>query len=147
MSSGHLSNDTAGNEIVTGRVALCLSYNGSAYHGWQSQKSGLPTVQKYLQEAVSSVANQSIELVCAGRTDKGVHGAHQVVHFDTEVQRSERAWVFGSNSNLPKDISVSWAGCVDSEFHARFSATSRRYHYVIYNHPVRPSIFHNEMTW
>ncbi|KZY93939.1 tRNA pseudouridine(38,39,40) synthase TruA, partial [Oleiphilus sp. HI0072] len=106
-----------------------------------------PTVQKYLQEAVSSVANQSIELVCAGRTDKGVHGAHQVVHFDTEVQRSERAWVFGSNSNLPKDISVSWAGCVDSEFHARFSATSRRYHYVIYNHPVRPSIFHNEMTW
>jgi tRNA pseudouridine38-40 synthase len=147
MSQSSLSDSAAGNDIVTGRVALCLSYNGNAYHGWQSQKSGLPTVQKYLQEAVSKVANHSVDLVCAGRTDKGVHGAHQVVHFDTSAQRSERAWVFGCNSNLPKDISVSWAGTVSEDFHARFSATSRRYHYVIYNHPVRPSIFFNELTW
>lgn len=147
MSENQFTNDTAGNEIVTGRVALCLSYNGHSYHGWQSQKSCLPTVQKYLQEAVSRVANHPVELVCAGRTDKGVHGAHQVVHFDTNAKRTERAWVFGCNSNLPKDISVSWAGSATEDFHARFSATSRRYHYVIYNHPVRPAIFHNELSW
>ena len=142
-----LPDSTASNGIVTGRVALCLAYNGNAYHGWQSQKNGLPTVQKYLQAAVSKVADHQVELVCAGRTDKGVHGAYQVVHFDTDAKRSERAWVFGCNSSLPKDISVSWAGAVKPEFHARFSATSRRYHYVIYNHPVRPAIFHNELTW
>ena len=147
MTKEKLDESTAGNDIVTGRVALCLSYNGNRYHGWQSQKSGLPTVQKYLQEAVSKVANHSVDLVCAGRTDKGVHGAHQVVHFETDARRTERAWVFGCNSNLPKDISVSWAGAVDEGFHARFSATSRRYHYVIYNHPVRPAIFYNELTW
>ena len=147
MSSPQPKNNTAGNEMITGRVALCLSYNGSNYHGWQSQKSGLPTVQKYIQEALSVVANHPVEVVCAGRTDKGVHGAHQVVHFDTESERSARSWVFGCNSNLPKDISVSWVGAVDSEFHARFSATGRRYNYVICNYPVRPAIFHNELTW
>ena len=102
MTSRQAKNDTAGNEMITGRVALCLSYNGSNYHGWQSQKSGLPTVQKYLQEALSKVANHPVEVVCAGRTDKGVHGAHQVVHFDTKSERSVRSWVFGCNSNLPK---------------------------------------------
>ncbi len=147
MSQSHLSNDAASKGILAGRVALCLSYNGSAYHGWQSQKCGLPTVQKYLQEAVSRVANHPVALVCAGRTDKGVHGAYQVVHFDTQARRSERAWVFGCNANLPKDISVSWAGTVQEDFHARFSASSRRYHYVIYNHPVRPAIFYNELSW
>ena len=138
---------TAGDDIVTGRVALCLSYNGANYHGWQAQKSGIPTVQKYLELALSTVANDPITVICAGRTDASVHSSHQVVHFETGAKRSERAWIFGCNANLPKDISVSWVGCVDPTFHARFSATSRRYHYLIYNHPIRPSSFNNEMTW
>ncbi|MDX1452742.1 MAG: tRNA pseudouridine(38-40) synthase TruA, partial [Oleiphilaceae bacterium] len=132
---------------VNGRIALSLSYCGAAFHGWQAQKSGLPTVQKALEQAVSKVANHPVELVCAGRTDKGVHASHQVVHFDTPSMRSPRSWVFGVNANLPRGISVSWVGKVSDEFHARFSAISRRYHYVIFNHPIRPALYGNELSW
>ncbi len=132
---------------VNGRIALSLSYRGASFHGWQAQKSGLPTIQKVLEKAVSKVANHPVELVCAGRTDKGVHASHQVVHFDTLSVRSPRSWVFGCNANLPKDVSVNWAGQVEDDFHARFSAVSRRYHYVIYNHPIRPAIFADELSW
>ncbi len=131
----------------TRRVALSVSYNGSAYYGWQSQKSGLPTIQKFIEKAVSLVANEPIEVVCAGRTDKSVHASNQIIHFDTSAERSPRSWIFGCNTNLPRDISVSWAGYVDEKFHARFSATSRRYNYLIYNHPVRPANFSTELTW
>ncbi len=140
-------NQTAGASCRPSRFALCLSYNGSAYHGWQAQKSGLPTVEQALQSAVSKVANHPVELVCAGRTDKAVHASHQVVHFESHARRSPRSWVFGCNSNLPSGISVSWAGQVDDEFHARYSATRRRYHYVIFNHPVRPACFADAVTW
>lgn len=139
---------TAASKLKTaGRIALCLSYNGYQYHGWQSQKSGIPTVQQALEKAISTVANEKIDVVCAGRTDRSVHSSYQVVHFETTAKRDSRAWVFGCNANLPKDISVSWAGSVDEDFHARFSATSRRYNYVIYNHPIRPSNFSTELTW
>tara|TARA_R110001592_G_scaffold74447_1_gene226339 strand:- start:4748 stop:5656 length:909 start_codon:yes stop_codon:yes gene_type:complete len=131
----------------TVRVAFCLSYNGYQYHGWQSQKNDLPTVQSYIERAISLVANEKIEVVCAGRTDKSVHASYQVIHFETSAKRDARSWVFGCNANLPRGISVSWAGQVGDEFHARFSATSRRYNYVIYNHPIRPSNFSTEMTW
>jgi len=140
-------NNTAGDNLVTGRVALCLSYNGANYHGWQAQKSGIPTVQKFLEAALSKVASHPVAVICAGRTDASVHSSYQVVHFETKVKRSRRAWVFGCNTYLPEDISVSWAGEVSPEFHARFSATNRRYHYLIYNHPIRPSSFNHEMTW
>jgi len=139
--------NTAGDNLVTGRVALCLSYNGAKYHGWQAQKSGIPTVQKFLEAALSKVASHPVAVICAGRTDASVHSSHQVVHFETKVKRSRRAWVFGCNTYLPDDISVSWAGEVSPEFHARFSAINRRYHYLIYNHPIRPSSFNHEMTW
>jgi tRNA pseudouridine38-40 synthase len=129
------------------RIAFTLSYNGHAYHGWQAQKSDVPTVQKYLEMAVSKVANEPVSVVCAGRTDRAVHASHQVVHFDTQAVRSERSWVLGCNSALPRDISVSWASQVDPAFHARYGATSRRYHYCIYNFPTRPANFSNEMTW
>ena len=138
----------AGSELITtGRVALCLSYNGNRYHGWQSQKSGIPTVQQAIEKAISLVANESISVVCAGRTDKSVHSSYQVVHFETTAKRDARAWVFGCNANLPGDISISWAGNVAGDFHARFSAISRRYNYVIYNHPIRPANFSTEQTW
>lgn len=147
MSEENDLKSTASESIFTGRVALCVAYNGYHYYGWQSQKSGLPTVQKYLEKAVSNVANEAIDVTCAGRTDKSVHASYQLVHFDTNAKRSARSWVFGCNTHLPKDISVSWAGNIASDFHARFSATSRRYHYVIYNHPVRPANFSTELTW
>ena len=140
-------NGSAGSSDVTGRVALCVSYKGSRYFGWQSQASGLPTVQDEVQSAISRVANHPVEVVCAGRTDKAVHASYQVVHFDTSAVRSERSWVFGCNANLPPDISITWARAVSDDFHARFSAFSRRYNYFIYNHPVRPAHFHEEMTW
>ena len=140
-------NQTAGDAERSSRFALCLGYNGSEYHGWQAQKSGLPTIESAVRQAVAKVANHPVELVCAGRTDKAVHASHQVVHFDSHVRRTPRSWVFGCNANLPKDISVSWAGEVGPDFHARFSATSRRYHYVILNHPVRPASFSGEVSW
>lgn len=128
------------------RIALCLRYDGSQYHGWQVQK-GLVTVQSKLEHALSSVANHPIHVYCAGRTDAGVHASAQIVHFDTDVERSEHAWVFGANSNLPHDMSVLWAREVDNSFHARFSAVSRRYRYVLYNQEVRPGILRNAVGW
>ncbi|UZE97854.1 tRNA pseudouridine(38-40) synthase TruA [Alkalimarinus alittae] len=139
--------DTPGTLIGSGRVALVLEYNGSQYHGWQSQKSGLPTVQQQLEIALSKVANHPVAVVCAGRTDAGVHASHQVIHFDTSVSRPFRSWVMGANANLPNDISVHWVGNVTEAFHARFSAKSRRYRYVIYNNPIRPALYNKEVTW
>lgn len=128
------------------RIALGLRYNGAAYHGWQVQR-GLPTVQRALESALSSVADHSVTVTCAGRTDRRVHATAQVVHFDTSSARSLRAWVFGANSYLPSDITVMWAQPVDSSFHARFSATQRTYRYVLYNTPVRPGIMNDAVGW
>lgn len=122
------------------RIALGISYHGSAYHGWQSQ-SGLACIQTYLEQAISQVADHPIALSCAGRTDKGVHAIAQVVHFDTTAQRSQHAWLLGTNSYLPADIRVNWAQVVENNFHARFSALARRYHYIIYNHPLKHALW------
>ena len=139
--------DTPGTLIGSGRVALVLEYNGGRYHGWQSQKSGHPTVQQNLEAALSKVADHPVDVVCAGRTDAGVHASHQVVHFDTSVTRARRSWIMGVNANLPDDISVHWVGNVTESFHARFSARNRRYRYVIYNSPIRPALYNREVTW
>jgi tRNA pseudouridine38-40 synthase len=128
------------------RIALCVRYDGARYHGWQHQE-GLMTVQGCLERAVSYVANHSVAIVCAGRTDAGVHATGQIVHFDTEANRHDHAWVFGTNSNLPPDISVGWAKHVWQDFHARHSALSRRYRYVIYNHEIRPGILRQAVGW
>jgi tRNA pseudouridine38-40 synthase len=127
------------------RIALGIEYDGSQYNGWQSQP-GLRTVQSELEEAIAMVATHPIDVVCAGRTDTGVHATQQVIHFDTEVYRSVRAWVFGTNSHLPQDISVRWAKPVADDFHARFSALTRRYRYLIYNQPIRAAIARNAVT-
>jgi len=133
---------------MTMKIALGIEYDGSGYHGWQRQDhDGLLTVQGSLEEALSRVANEPVEVSCAGRTDAGVHGLGQVVHFDTNAIRSEYSWVFGPNSNMLHDINVVWAKTVDETFHARFSATARSYRYVIYNHPIRPSLWRHYATW
>jgi tRNA pseudouridine38-40 synthase len=115
------------------RVALELEYDGSPFWGWQRQSSPeLPTIQARLEEALSSIAASPVSVFCAGRTDRGVHATGQVVHFETPVDRGEKAWVVGSNSLLPPSIRVRWARNVPADFHARFSALARRYLYLIY---------------
>lgn len=129
------------------RVVLGVEYNGACYKGFQSQQTGVRTVQDELQRALSWVADEGISLVVAGRTDAGVHACGQVVHFDTTAVRQERSWVMGANAELPPDISVTWAREVPEDFHARFSAVARRYRYVIYNDPIRPALLNRELTW
>jgi len=124
------------------RIALGLEYCGSAYAGWQAQKSPrLPTVQECLETALSKVANAPVMVVCAGRTDAGVHAQRQIVHFDTDAERPSRAWVLGCNSLLPRDIAVQWAVDVDARFHARFSARFRRYRYLVLERSVRSALW------
>lgn len=132
---------------TSGRFALGIEYNGSKYHGWASQANSWPSVQPLVEKALSKVANQPITLYCAGRTDKGVHAAQQIAHFDTTSQRSSSAWVKGANSNLPASIKITWAQPVPSYFHARFSAWARRYRYIILNQYANPALLHNQVTW
>lgn len=128
------------------RIALGIRYDGTAYHGWQVQEE-LKTIQRSVELALSAVANHPVAVICAGRTDAGVHASAQVIHFDTHSYRSDYSWVFGANSNLPQDISVLWAKPVTQDFHARYSATARRYRYVLYNHEIRPGILRQAVGW
>ena len=132
---------------MTKKVVLVVEYNGAAYKGWQAQKSGVPSVQEKLEKALAVITNHPVKVICAGRTDSGVHASAQVVHFETHVVRNERAWTLGVNTYLPADISVVAASDVDDEFHARFSAVSRRYRYVIYSSERRPAILAKGVTW
>ena len=128
------------------RIALGISYSGSGYEGWQSQLSG-NTVQDKLELALGKFAAQPIRTLCAGRTDAGVHGLMQVVHFDTLLQRDIASWVRGTNAFLPSDIAVQWAREVPDEFHCRGSAIARRYAYVVLESPVRPSVDAGRVGW
>ncbi|RUO61926.1 tRNA pseudouridine(38-40) synthase TruA [Pseudidiomarina insulisalsae] len=121
------------------RFALGIEYDGSQYFGWQRQRE-VVAVQEVLERALSKVANHPVEVVCAGRTDAGVHATGQVVHFDSAELRSTPAWTMGVNSNLPADVAVRWVRQVPDDFSARFSATGRRYRYVICNTRLRPAI-------
>ncbi|MGI9289316.1 MAG: tRNA pseudouridine(38-40) synthase TruA, partial [Pseudomonadales bacterium] len=129
------------------RIALALEYNGRNYHGWQLQaKSAVPTIQLALEQALARVAALPVRVICAGRTDTGVHATAQIIHFNTDAERSPRQWLRGANTYLPKDIRVRWAKPVSHEFHARFSAAARRYRYFILNSPVRSAIFDGQQT-
>lgn len=128
------------------RIALGVEYDGSAYHGWQSQ-TGLHTVQSVVENALSTVADDSISVVCAGRTDTGVHASNQVIHLDAPVHRTLRGWINGTNAYLPKDVCVKWAIEVPETFNARYSAEARRYRYVIFNSSIRPALFRSNVTW
>jgi tRNA pseudouridine38-40 synthase len=128
------------------RLALGVSYLGQAYQGWQSQPSG-QTIQDKLEQALGRFATQPVSTLCAGRTDAGVHGLMQVVHFDTEIHRIPVSWVRGTNTFLPSDIAVQWAQEVPNTFHARASATARRYVYLLLESPVRPSLETGRVGW
>ncbi len=128
------------------RIALGVSYSGSGYEGWQSQLSG-NTIQDKLELALGKFAAQSIRTLCAGRTDAGVHGLMQVVHFDTLLKRETASWVRGTNAFLPTNIAVQWAHEVPDGFHCRGSAIARRYAYVVLESPVRPSVEAGRVGW
>lgn len=128
------------------RIVLGLEYDGSGFCGWQSQASG-GSVQDALETAVSVIADAPARVVCAGRTDAGVHALAQVVHFDTEAERPLTAWVRGVNAHLPLTVAVRWAQAVPCEFHARFSARGRHYRYLLLNRPERPGLLAHRVGW
>ena len=128
------------------RIALGIEYCGTNFRGWQSQAGG-GTVQDALEAAIGQIAGEKIGVLCAGRTDAGVHATHQVAHFDTTVERPLSAWVRGVNSQLPEGVAVRWAQPVGDEFHARFSARGRRYRYLLLNRPQRPGLWQGRLGW
>ena len=145
--------------ITTQRWALGVEYDGQCFHGWQTQGAAphaigdrpagsmVPTIQDALETALSQIADASIHVMCAGRTDAGVHATGQVIHFDTAVVRPATAWVRGVNARLPDSCAVRWAKPVPADFHARFSASARRYRYILLNRPERPAVFAGRIGW
>ena len=133
------------------RYALGVEYEGGDFRGWQRLgphgQPGEPTVQASLEEALSSVAAAPVEVICAGRTDSGVHAECQVVHFDSDAPRTPRSWSLGTTSQLPPSICVRWCVPVASDFNARFSARARRYRYRILNRAVRPALGRQQLSW
>ncbi|MDH5516824.1 MAG: tRNA pseudouridine(38-40) synthase TruA [Gammaproteobacteria bacterium] len=129
------------------RIALGIEYDGSQFSGWQQQKGDVRTVQGCLEQALSKIADQSIQVVCAGRTDTGVHALNQVVNFDFDQQRDPKAWVLGLNTYLPEDISALWVRDVPDDFSARFSAFERSYRYVIQHRIGRPALLNRRVSW
>ena len=128
------------------KIALGLEYCGTAYSGWQRQRH-TGSIQQYVEEALTHVADDTVTVQCAGRTDAGVHAWHQVIHFETEACREMHSWVLGGNVNLPSDISLLWAKNVSDDFNARFSATGRSYQYIILNRRARPGTMCGYVTW
>lgn len=128
------------------RLALGIAYDGSGFCGWQSQPSACG-VQDALESALAKIALHPIRLHAAGRTDTGVHGLGQVVHFDTDSVRPVSAWVRGVNAYLPDSVRVEWAKSVDDDFHARFSALERSYQYLLYNAPVNSALMASKAGW
>ena len=122
------------------RIAVALEYDGAPFAGWQSQQAGVSSVQENAERAFSRIAAMPVNLVCAGRTDAGVHALGQVAHFDTDAVRGERSWVLGANANLPDTISVRWARTVPGHFHARYSAEARTYRYFVLNRLGRSAL-------
>lgn len=123
------------------KIICGVEYCGQNYGGWQRQADHHRTIQEHIEKALSYVANEPVVIFCAGRTDAGVHATGQVFHFETDVIRPMHGWLRGANTKLPKDIRIMWAVEGDPEFHARFDATARRYHYIISNQP-EPSALH-----
>ncbi|MBX2848493.1 MAG: tRNA pseudouridine(38-40) synthase TruA [Acidiferrobacterales bacterium] len=125
------------------RYSACIEYDGTQFSGWQRQKHNVRTVQGRLEKALSKLADEDIAIITAGRTDTGVHATHQVIHFDGNAERSDFAWCRGTNRFLDHDVRMRWVKPVNDDFHARFSATSRSYRFIIHNNPICSAIFRN----
>jgi len=132
-------------DTPTYTLAIAIEFLGTHYYGWQRQKEVLG-VQQVLEAAISKVANETVEVVAAGRTDSGVHASNMVAHFVTRAYRPTRNWLRGVNSLLPDDIALRWIQPMPSDFHARFKAIARRYRYVTLNQDTRPAILNHQVT-
>ncbi len=128
------------------RIALGIEYDGSRFLGWQKQPGG-GTIQDALESALTTIAAVPVGVTCAGRTDRGVHAEGQVIHFDTVAERPESAWVRGTNALLPDSVAVLWSKRTAADFHARYSALSRTYRYLLLNRPVRPALQARSAGW
>ncbi len=128
------------------RYALALEYDGSDFLGWQKHHTGA-TVQAAVEKALSFVANEPVQVVCSGRTDARVSARCQIVHFDSDVPRTERAWLLGANTQLPDSVRGLWIQQVPDEFHARYGARARRYRYSLLIRPVKPAINRQFLSW
>ncbi len=128
------------------RIALGIEYDGSRFLGWQTQPGG-GAVQDAVERALGAIADTEVKVTCAGRTDAGVHACEQVVHFDAPVERPDSAWVRGVNAMLPEAVAVLWSCRVADDFHARYSAFSRTYRYVLLNRPMRPALAAGRAGW
>ena len=128
------------------RLALGIEYDGTDFFGWQKLGHG-PSVQAVVESALGFVADAPVVVQCAGRTDSGVHARCQVVHFDTDAQRSMRGWVLGANSRLPDSVAVRWAQPVAQDFNARYAARARRYRYRILDRNIRPALLRRYVAW
>ena len=126
-------------------LAIAIEFLGTHYHGWQRQREVLG-VQEAVETAISAVANESVEVIAAGRTDANVHASNMIAHFVTTAYRPNHNWLRGINSLLPDDIAVRWIQPMPADFHARFGAIARRYRYITLNQPQRPAILNHQVT-
>ncbi|HIW06703.1 MAG TPA: tRNA pseudouridine(38-40) synthase TruA [Candidatus Ignatzschineria merdigallinarum] len=148
MTAESSSDNHTSDTLVLQKYALLIEYDGREFKGWQKQTNPpVRSIEEELEQAVSFIANEPVKLICAGRTDAGVHAMNQVVHFETTAIRPKRAWMLGINSNLPNDCAVKDIISVNEEFHARFSAISRTYRYQIFNHPFRSPLKRFYALW
>tara|TARA_Y100001970_G_scaffold291157_1_gene427294 strand:- start:5333 stop:6145 length:813 start_codon:yes stop_codon:yes gene_type:complete len=127
------------------RIALSLQYIGSDYSGWQRQREAR-TIQSTLEDAIFSLSSVPTKTFAAGRTDSGVHAAGQVVHFDSSFSIPPKRWASALNGRLPESISVRESILQSEQWHACFSAKSRKYRYLIYNSSY-PDIFLAKWSW
>jgi len=131
---------------LTGRLAMGIEYDGTRFCGFQRLKHAA-SVQASVEDALSKVAGAPVQIHASGRTDSGVHATRQIVHLDPPVERSEKAWVFGANTNLPRDVSIRWVKPVSDDFHSRLGALGRRYRYLLLNQLSRPVLERHNVTW
>ncbi|MDC0422751.1 tRNA pseudouridine(38-40) synthase TruA [Methylophilaceae bacterium] len=128
------------------RIAASIEYDGHSFFGWQRQPE-VKNVQSLIENALSSITQSKITIYAAGRTDSGVHALGQIIHFDTNIIRPISAWVKGVNSLLPSSIRVTWAKEVSDNFHARYSALSREYQYLLINNPINSALWASYAGW
>lgn len=136
---------TITNRESVSRVALVVQYLGSCFHGWQRQAKER-TVQEEIEKVLSQIVRQPVTLHGAGRTDAGVHAAAQVAHFEHQTQIPANRWSDILNGRLPEDILIRASAVVERDWHARFSASWRRYRYTIYT-DKRSNLFVRPFCW
>ena len=122
------------------RIAASVEFIGSSFSGWQKQINAI-SVQESIEDALKEVTKKNISINYAGRTDAGVHALSQIIHFDVDIIRPMNSWVKGLNAHLPELIRIKWAAIVSDKFHARYSAKSREYQYLLLSQPIASAIW------